>query len=98
MKQVDALVEASKEEVKALSAPVTARWRTIRFRKPLPLTISPKVDMRIALIENAEFVDGSDKLLRLTLDLGGERQRLLRYSPGLPGSAGANWPPDGDGR
>ena len=24
--------------------------------------------MRIALIENAEFVDGSDKLLRLTLD------------------------------
>lgn len=26
-----------------------------------------KVDLRIALIKNAEFVDGSDKLLRLTL-------------------------------
>ncbi|ETJ29077.1 Methionine-tRNA ligase, partial [human gut metagenome] len=28
---------------------------------------------RVALIENAEFVEGSDKLLRLTLDLGGEK-------------------------
>ena len=43
MKQVEALVEASKEEVKA--APrrrSSARWRTIRFRRPSPLMISPK--------------------------------------------------------
>lgn len=33
--------------------------------------------MRIALIENAEFVDGSDKLLRLTLDLGGEKRNVF---------------------
>ena len=31
----------------------------------------------MALIENAEFVDGSDKLLRLTLDLGGEKRNVF---------------------
>ncbi len=34
-----------------------------------------KVDLRIALIVNAEHVDGSDKLLRLTLDVGEGRHR-----------------------
>ena len=36
-----------------------------------------KVDLRVALIENAEFVEGSDKLLRLTLDLGGEKRNVF---------------------
>lgn len=36
-----------------------------------------KVDMRIALIKQAELVDGSDKLLRLTLDLGGETRQVF---------------------
>jgi methionyl-tRNA synthetase len=31
-----------------------------------------KVDMRVARISNAEPVEGADKLVRLTLDLGGE--------------------------
>jgi methionyl-tRNA synthetase len=30
-----------------------------------------KIDLRVALIANAEHVEGSDKLLKLTLDLGG---------------------------
>ena len=34
-----------------------------------------KVDLRIALIVNAELVEGSDKLLRLTLDVGEGRHR-----------------------
>ncbi|HTF85175.1 MAG TPA: methionine--tRNA ligase subunit beta, partial [Cellvibrio sp.] len=36
-----------------------------------------KVDLRIALIANAEHVEGSDKLLRLTLDLGGETRNVF---------------------
>ena len=45
-----------------------------------------KVDLRIALIENAEHVEGADKLLRLTLDLGGEKRNVFAgikaaYSP-----------------
>jgi methionyl-tRNA synthetase len=34
-----------------------------------------KVDLRIALIANAEQVEGADKLVRLTLDIGEEKTR-----------------------
>jgi methionyl-tRNA synthetase len=36
-----------------------------------------KLDLRIAKIVNAETVDGSDKLLKLTLDVGEERHRTV---------------------
>ncbi|WP_231622876.1 methionine--tRNA ligase subunit beta, partial [Yersinia rohdei] len=36
-----------------------------------------KVDMRIALIQQADFVEGSDKLLKLKLDLGGETRQVF---------------------
>lgn len=36
-----------------------------------------KVDLRIARIEKAEPVEGADKLLQLTLDLGGESRRVF---------------------
>ncbi len=36
-----------------------------------------KVDLRIARIVNAEQVEGADKLLRLTLDIGEARQRTV---------------------
>jgi methionyl-tRNA synthetase len=36
-----------------------------------------KLDLRIAKIVNAETVEGSDKLLKLTLDVGEERPRTV---------------------
>ena len=36
-----------------------------------------KIDLRVARIEAAELVDGADKLLRLTLDLGDSRREVL---------------------
>jgi methionyl-tRNA synthetase len=36
-----------------------------------------KIDLRIAKIVNAEHVDGADKLLKLTLDIGDGRQRTV---------------------
>jgi methionyl-tRNA synthetase len=36
-----------------------------------------KVDLRIALIVNCEAVEGSDKLLKLTLDIGEEKHRTV---------------------
>jgi methionyl-tRNA synthetase len=36
-----------------------------------------KVDLRVARIANAEFVEGSDKLLKLTLDLGTETRTVF---------------------
>lgn len=98
MKQVDATVEASKEEVKAAAAPVTGPLADDPIQETITFDDFAKVDLRVALIENAEFVDGSDKLLRLTLDLGGEAQRLLRHPFCLSGPAGADRPSDRDGR
>ncbi|MFQ5469175.1 MAG: methionine--tRNA ligase [Gammaproteobacteria bacterium] len=45
-----------------------------------------KIDLRVARIENAEFVEGADKLLRLTLDIGDGTRNVFagiksRYSP-----------------
>jgi methionyl-tRNA synthetase len=36
-----------------------------------------KVDLRVARIEKAEPVEGADKLLQLTLDLGGETRTVF---------------------
>ena len=36
-----------------------------------------KVDLRVALIEAAEHVEGADKLVRLTLDIGGEKRQVF---------------------
>lgn len=45
-----------------------------------------KIDLRVALIEKAALVEGADKLLQLTLDLGGEKRNVFAgirsaYSP-----------------
>ena len=46
-----------------------------------PAQITPddfaKVDLRIARVEAAEFVDGADRLLKLGVDLGGERRTIF---------------------
>ena len=46
---------------------------------PAPLSIDEfkKVDLRVARIVNAEHVDGADKLLKLTLDLGSETRTVF---------------------
>ncbi|MBT8149006.1 MAG: methionine--tRNA ligase, partial [Gammaproteobacteria bacterium] len=36
-----------------------------------------KVDLRVALIEKAEHVDGAEKLLKLSLDIGGEKRTVF---------------------
>lgn len=77
MKQVEALVEASKEEVKATAAPVTGPLADDPIQETITFDDFAKVDLRVALIENAEFVEGSDKLLRLTLDLCGEKRNVF---------------------
>lgn len=46
-----------------------------------------KIDMRIATIARAEIVDGADRLIRLTLDLGDAQRSVLAgirtaYEPG----------------
>jgi len=68
-KQVKRMVEQSKES------------GTENYGDPQSSSITidefAKVDMRIARIEKAEHVDGADKLLKLTLDLGGETRSVF---------------------
>jgi methionyl-tRNA synthetase len=46
-----------------------------------PTQITPddfaKVDLRVARVETAEFVEGADRLLKLGVDLGGERRTVF---------------------
>jgi methionyl-tRNA synthetase len=71
-KQLDALFEAPAAAAEALPVPGGA---------PIADTITindfAKLDFRIAKIVNAEHVDGSDKLLKLTLDAGEGRHRTV---------------------
>ena len=89
MSKVNALVDASKEDAaQTVPAAATAAKKTATAAKPAKkedaavdgvITIDDfaKVDMRVALIEQAELVDGSDKLLRLMLDVGGEKRQIF---------------------
>ena len=45
--------------------------------EPIDFDIFAKVDLRVARIEAAEMVEGADKLLRLTLDIGGETRNVF---------------------
>ncbi|MFV5214650.1 methionine--tRNA ligase [Azonexus caeni] len=83
-KQIEALIEANKQSL----APATAEAPAKPAAKAVEKKEAPassdglcsiddfmKVDLRIAKIVNAEHVDGADKLVRLTLDLGEEKTR-----------------------
>ena len=76
--QVEAMVEASKEDLAASNAPAGNGELT---KDPLAAEINfdafAAVDLRIALIEKCEFVEGADKLLRLSLDIGDEKRNVF---------------------
>ncbi|AHF76501.1 Methionyl-tRNA synthetase [Sodalis praecaptivus] len=78
--QVEAVVEASRQEAAAAGAPA-AEPKIAQTEPPIAATIAfddfAKVDMRVALIKRAEHVEGSDKLLKLTLDLGGSSRQVF---------------------
>ncbi len=81
-KLIEAMTEANRENLTAspqVVAPVA---------KPMVTTVLPeaeyisiddftKVDLRIAKIVNAEHVEGAEKLLKLTLDIGEEKSRQV---------------------
>ncbi|WP_370979169.1 methionine--tRNA ligase [Agaribacterium sp. ZY112] len=83
-KKVEAMVEASKEaaaEAQASANPAQATDNGWLEKEPVADEIEfddfAKVDLRVALIANAEHVEGANKLLRLTLDLGGETRNVF---------------------
>lgn len=76
--KVDAMLEATKEALAAANKPkATGPLADDPIAAEIEFNDFAKVDLRIALIANAEHVEGSDKLLRLTLDLGGETRNVF---------------------
>jgi methionyl-tRNA synthetase len=82
--QLDALFDIDEKEsaivTTATPPPVPATAAAAAPAPPQITTISiddfAKIDLRVARIADAEFVEGADRLLRLTLDIGamGTRQ------------------------
>lgn len=80
--KIDAMIDASKEDLAQAESSASAPQGNGELTKdPLAAEINfdafAAVDLRIALIEKAEFVEGADKLLRLTLDIGDAKRNVF---------------------
>ena len=86
--RVQAVIDASKEELKATQSEVKQDSTASKADNDSPLSAVPisetinfddfaKIDLRIARIVKAEHVEKADKLLQLTLDLGGETRNVF---------------------
>ena len=84
--KIEAMIESSKEDLASTEAaaqptgtPTVGNGELTK--EPLATEITfdqfAAVDLRIALIEKCEFVEGADKLLRLTLDIGDAKRNVF---------------------
>ncbi|MDO9450950.1 MAG: methionine--tRNA ligase subunit beta, partial [Rugosibacter sp.] len=81
-KQIAALVAANRETLTAAEQPAVAAVTppapaTTEFAPTIGIDDFSKIDLRIARISDAQHVEGADKLIRLTLDLGGETRQVF---------------------
>ena len=74
--KIAAIVDASKDNLEKTTAPLKAK-----VFEPIADTIEfedfAKLDLRIAKIIKAEHIEGSDRLLQLTVDIGDETRNIL---------------------
>ena len=79
MDKVNKMVEESKESLIAEKDKIDPN--SPLAKEPIAAEIEfddfAKVDLRVAKIAKAEHVEGADKLLKLTLDLGGETRQVF---------------------
>ena len=76
--RVDAMVEASKQDLpKAIEPIISGPLADEPLADEISFDDFIKVDLRVALIVKAEHVEGADKLLQLTLDIGGEIRQVF---------------------
>ncbi len=83
-KLIEAMIEANKQNLAPTTdthSPARHAEAQQRIIAPIADTISidefSKVDLRVAKIVNAEHVEGAEKLLKLTLDIGEEKPRTV---------------------
>ena len=76
-RQIDALLAPEAASVQTKPAPVAPAAPAAAPGGTISIDDFAKVDLRIARIVAAEHVDGADKLLKLTLDVGDGRPRTV---------------------
>ena len=76
-KQVEALIAPNKETPDVTSAPSSQPPPAGEKADTVSIDDFGKLDLRVAKIVTAEHVEGADKLLKLTVDLGGETRTLF---------------------
>lgn len=91
LKQVEAIIEASKpaetEGAKPTPAKKEPKVTAEKPSEPISIDDFAKVQLKVGLVKNAELVEGADKLLKLTVDLGEAQPRTIfagiraAYSP-----------------
>jgi methionyl-tRNA synthetase len=84
--RIDALVEANKESLQPAPQLHSPQRHAQHQEKAVEASTQPttitiddfaKVDLRVARIVNAEHVEGAEKLLKLTLDIGAETRQVF---------------------
>jgi methionyl-tRNA synthetase len=78
--KVEAMVVASQDrsvEPEANTQPAPGPLHKEPLAAEIPFDLFSQVDLRIARIESADYVQGGDKLLKLVLDLGGEQRTVF---------------------
>ena len=81
-KLIESMSEANKENLTATVAPVVAKaaasaTSALPEAEYISIDDFTKVDLRIAKIVNAEHVEGAEKLLKLSLDIGEDKPRQV---------------------
>ncbi|MGB5398226.1 MAG: methionine--tRNA ligase subunit beta, partial [Gammaproteobacteria bacterium] len=74
--QIDAMTEDSKDSMQSAPA-ATGPLADDPVSAEISYEDFAKIDLRIAKIVKAEHVEGADKLLQLTLDIGGETRNVF---------------------
>ncbi len=82
--RVQQMIEASREAQPAVPAAETATTTAMATLAPVApfepeITIDEfaRIDLRVARIDDARHVEGADKLVQLTLDLGSEKRQVF---------------------
>jgi len=83
-KLIEKLIAANKESLAPTAEPAKVAEKPATVAKPAEAADDlcsiddfMKIDLRIALIANAEHVEGADKLIRLSLDIGEDKPRQV---------------------
>ena len=79
--KIEAMIESSKEDLASTETAAQPSGNGELTKEPIAAEIAfdafAAVDLRIALIEKCEFVEGADKLLRLTLHIGDAKRNVF---------------------